>query len=80
MKKCVNEDCQYFREHGECSEVCTNQGIMKIVTNIDKLRSMTVEELAQWFAELIEDTKEHEYSDEYDDWLEWLQRENSIDN
>ena len=48
MLKCFNEDCLYFREHGECSEVCTNQGIMKIVTNADRIRNMTDEELARF--------------------------------
>lgn len=36
MMKCVNEDCQYFREHGEYSEECIKRGIKKIVTNAEK--------------------------------------------
>lgn len=36
MMKYVNEDCQYFREHGECSEECRKRGIKKIVTNAEK--------------------------------------------
>lgn len=46
MIKCWDEDCQYFREHGECSEVCTNQGISKIITNFD-MCCKSVENMAQ---------------------------------
>lgn len=49
--KCVNEDCQYFVEHGEYHEVCKDQKIKKIVTNADHIRSMSDEELADFLEE-----------------------------
>lgn len=51
MMKCINEDCQYFKEHKKCSEECTKRGIKKIVTNADKIRNMSDEELSKFFSE-----------------------------
>ena len=84
MLKCVNEDCQYFREHGECSEICINQGIIKIVTNADRIRNMSDEELARWIHRIdhyIDEEKEmlivnfegEELHDNQIRILEWLQ-------
>lgn len=50
MMHCVNENCDYFREYGECSSACQNNGFKKIVTNFDKIQAMTVEELARFLA------------------------------
>ena len=82
MLKCVNEDCQYFREHGECSEICINQGIIKIVTNADRIRNMSDEELARWIhridhyddkdERLIVAIEEEEIYDNQINILEWL--------
>lgn len=47
-KKCVNEDCQYFRENGKCHEVCKYSKIKRIITNADRIRSMSDEELAEF--------------------------------
>lgn len=69
--KCVNEDCQYFVEHGEYHEVCKDQKIKKIVTNADHIRSMSDEELAEFLAE----TELHGSQGKYEDYLKWLQSE-----
>lgn len=50
-------DCEYY----------------KVMTQADRIRNMTDEELAEHFSDLIKDTKEHEYCDDVSDWLEWLQ-------
>lgn len=54
MTKCVNENCDYFKEHGECSSVCENNGFTKIFTNYDRIRNMSVEELASKIVEIID--------------------------
>lgn len=48
MTKCVNENCDYYNEHGECSSVCENNGFTKIFTNYDRIRNMSVEEMAEF--------------------------------
>lgn len=50
MIKCVNEDCDYFKHYGECSSACENQGFTKILTNYDRIQSMTVDEMAAFCA------------------------------
>lgn len=47
MLKCVNDQCSYFKEYGECSSACEAQGIKKIVTNYDRIQAMSVEEVAK---------------------------------
>ena len=47
----------------------------KPMTNADRIRNMTDEELAEHFSGLIRDTKEHEYCQDKDDWLKWLKSE-----
>lgn len=75
MRKCVNEYCQFFIEHGECSEVCTNQGIAKIVTNADKIRDMSDEELADFLVTV----ETHGYHDQSIsgtlEMIDWLKNE-----
>ena len=44
-------------------------------TNADRIRSMSDEELAEHFSELIKDTYENEYCKDVNDWLNWLQSE-----
>lgn len=44
-------------------------------TNADRIRSMSDEELAEHFSELIKDTHENEYCKDVNDWLKWLQSE-----
>lgn len=72
-KKCVNEDCQYFRENGKCHEVCKDSKIKRILTNADRIRSMDNEELAEFLSSLIRNG--HEYLTGEGDWLQWLQSE-----
>ena len=50
-----------------------NCGYYDEMTNADRIRSMTDEELAKHFSNLIKDTQEHEYCEEVSDWLKWLQ-------
>lgn len=50
----------------------------KRVTNADRIRSMTDEELAEYFSDLIRDTQEYEYCENSSDWLKWLKKENKI--
>ena len=45
------------------------------MTNADKIRSMSDEEMAKHFSELIKDSREYEYCDSIKDWLKWLQTE-----
>ena len=44
------------------------------MTNADRIRNMTDEELAEHFSELIKDTKQQEYCEDVSDWLEWLKK------
>ena len=74
MKKCQNENCDYFREHGECHEICTEQGIAKIITNADRIRAMSDEEMVEWI--FRHDTKTICYGRlNREDLLKWLQYE-----
>lgn len=45
------------------------------MTNADKIRNMSDEELAEHFSDLIKDTQEDEYCDDVSAWLIWLQKE-----
>ena len=47
----------------------------KSMSQGDKIRSMTDDELAEHFSGLIRDTKELEYCQDKDDWLKWLKSE-----
>ena len=47
MTHCVNKNCAYFKEYGECSSACQNNGFKKIITNFDRIKAMTVEEVAK---------------------------------
>ena len=44
-------------------------------TNADRIRSMTDEQLAKHFSDLIKDAQEYEYCEDVSDWLKWLQQE-----
>ena len=54
MTKCVNENCDYYNEHGECSSVCENNGFTRIFTNYDRIRNMSVEELASFICSIYD--------------------------
>ena len=47
MIECVNDNCDYFKQYGECSSVCIDRGIKKIVTNFDRLHTLTVDEFIE---------------------------------
>lgn len=66
-------------EDGRCHALgnCEN----KIVTNADRIRAMSDEELAEGIAGLFEDTRDGiEYSDDAGCWLHWLQQPAEVDN
>ena len=51
-------------------------GAFKKMTNADRIRNMTDEELAKYISDLIKGTQECcEYSEYFSDWLNWLQKE-----
>jgi len=58
---------------GKCHALggCEN----KIITNADRIRAMSDEELAKYLATLIDEANSGSviYSNESYDWLEWLQ-------
>lgn len=56
----------------EAERECRNY---KRMTNADRIRAMSDEELAEHFSELIKDTYENEYCKDVNDWLKWLQSE-----
>ena len=45
----------------------------KPMTNADRIRNMNDEELAEYLVEVVKDAVFH--SEEYQEWLEWLQAE-----
>ena len=56
----------------EAERECRNYNRM---TQGDRIRAMSDEELAEYFSELIKDTYENEYCKDVNDWLKWLQSE-----
>ena len=72
------ESCFYYSYPDGC-KVCDNGSNFKEIkiTNADRIRAMSDEELAIYFSGLIKDTKEYEYCDRVEDWLKWLQTENT---
>lgn len=66
-------DCEYPCER--CVHGCVVKEYYEPMTNADRIRSMSDEELAEHFSELIKDTYENEYCKDVNDWLEWLQSE-----
>lgn len=66
----------YSMESKECMG-CKQNAVdkYKIMTQADRIRSMSDEELAEHFSELIKDTYENEYCNDVNDWLKWLKSE-----
>lgn len=60
------DKCGWIKPQCQCEEP---------MTNADRIRNMTDEELAEHFSGLIKDIREYEYCDDVSDWLEWLQTE-----
>ena len=56
----------------EAERECRNY---KRMTQGDRIRARSDEELAEYFSELIKDTYENEYCKDVNDWLKWLQLE-----
>ena len=50
VKKCVMAECDYYKEYGECSSVCSHYLIKPVLTNYDRIRNMSVEEMARFMA------------------------------
>lgn len=46
VKKCIKEECDYFKEYGECSSVCEHYNIKPTLSNYDKIRNMNLGEMA----------------------------------
>ena len=56
-------------------EVCEHWTAKKPLTNADRIRSMSDEELAQYLAILMADTRDGvAYSTDEDRWFNWLQQ------
>lgn len=53
MVKCVAEKCDYFNEHGECSNACINNGYTKVLTNYDRIQNMSIEEMSKFLSEVL---------------------------
>ena len=78
MIKCVNDNCSYYKQFGECSSVCINNGYKKNITNFDTVNSMSLEEFAEWA--IYELPKiEKSYTDSRLGLVKWLESE-VIDN
>ena len=54
MLRCVSDNCDYFKEYGECSSACQSRGIKKIVTNFDRIKAMSIAELATFLSQSCE--------------------------
>ena len=75
------DNCKYvYKTKSElpCME-CTHNAVDHIQpkTNADVIRNMNDEELAEFLVEVVKDAVFH--SEEYQEWLEWLQAEVGVD-
>ena len=48
VKKCDKAECDYYKEYGECSSVCEHYNIKPTLTNYDRIRNMSIDELANF--------------------------------
>lgn len=64
-------DCEYPCER--CVHGCVVKEYYEPMTNADRIRSMSDEELSEHFSKLIKDAHENEYCEDVNDWLNWLQ-------
>lgn len=86
----MERDCCNCRfEHYEADEIpCIHCGMdtreywqPKPKTNADRIRAMSDEELAEYFAEIGNDASNGiSYSENPEEWLEWLQQPAEEDN
>ena len=78
MLRCVNDNCDYFKEYGECSSACQSHGFNKIVTNFDRIKAMSVEELADFICDIYSSNEHKEirvdgkwmFPEDVEEWLE----------
>ena len=71
-KECEEkQQVEYCNKCGMIKPLCK----CKPMTNADRIRSMTDEELSKHFSDLIKDAQEYEYCEDVSDWLKWLQQE-----
>ena len=45
VKKCIPSECDYYKEYGECSSVCSHYNIKPNLTNHDRIRNMSLDEM-----------------------------------
>lgn len=68
-------NCRLCKTESDLCKDCHEGSEFKRMSQADKIKSMSNEELAEFFSELIKDTKMHSYSEDSADWLEWLKEE-----
>ena len=51
IKKCVMAECDYHKEYGECSSVCSHYLIKPVLTNYDRVRNMSIDEMTKFMGE-----------------------------
>ena len=57
----------------KCNRMCDGESDFEPITNADRIRSMSDEELAEYLSSLIRNG--HEYLTGEGDWRQWLQSE-----
>lgn len=75
LQQLSDEDLLNFRNMGVTTvkEIREKVAYVKTMTNADKIRAMSDEQLAEYLASLFEDTRGGiEYSDDAGCWLHWL--------
>ena len=69
MAICNNNKCSL----GECNQSETCTAFIPVMTNADRIRAMSDEELAEYLAEIGSEANNGTiYSDRTEDWLEYL--------
>ena len=51
VKKCTPSECDYYKEYGECSSVCSHYNIKPNLTNHDRIRNMSLDDMAKFMNE-----------------------------
>ena len=46
VKKCIKEECDYYKVYGECLSGCSHCNIKPNLTNHDRIRNMDLDEMA----------------------------------
>jgi hypothetical protein len=58
MKKCPSKECPYFEMYGKCAPVCLKKGYTKILTNFDRIKNMSVDELATFICGIYDNDED----------------------